>query len=50
MASLANLLVNGVFIELGPDVENRMNKIRRLYSRFTGHVGDAPSLLNGDAK
>lgn len=40
MASLANLLVNGVFIELGPQVEARMNKIAKLYGRFTGHVGD----------
>lgn len=40
MASLANLLVNGVFIELGPQVEERMNKIAQLYGRFTGHVGD----------
>ncbi len=43
MASLANLLVNGVFMELGPQVEDRMNKIARLYSRFTGHVGDPVS-------
>lgn len=40
MASLANLLVNSVFIELGPRVEERMDAIARLYSRFTGHVGD----------
>ncbi len=39
MASLANLLVNGVFLELGAEVEHRMNKIARLYGRFTGHVG-----------
>ncbi len=41
MASLANLLVNGVFLELGPEVEARMNKFAQLYGRFTGHVGDA---------
>lgn len=41
MASLANLLVNGVFIELGPAVEERMNEVSRLYGRFTGHVGDS---------
>ena len=41
MASLANLLVNGVFLELGPGVEERMNKFAQLYGRFTGHVGDA---------
>jgi len=40
MASLANLLVNGVFLELGHSVENRMNEIARLYSRFTGYAGD----------
>ncbi len=39
MASLANLLVNGVFMELGADVETRMNKIAQLYGKFTGHVG-----------
>lgn len=38
MASLANLLVNGVFVELGPQVEERMNDIARLYGKFTGHV------------
>ncbi len=40
MATLTNLLVNGVFIELGPEVEERMDEVSRLYSRFTGHVGD----------
>ena len=40
MASLANLLVNGVFLALGPEVEARMNKIADLHSRFVGHVGD----------
>tara|TARA_R110002094_G_scaffold9790_4_gene19326 strand:+ start:3901 stop:4791 length:891 start_codon:yes stop_codon:yes gene_type:complete len=40
MASLANLLVNGVFMELGPKVEARMNKVARLYGTFTGHVDD----------
>ncbi len=38
MASLANLLVNGVFMELGPQVEARMNRIAQLYGKFTGHV------------
>jgi len=42
MASLANLLVNGVFMELGPEVEERMNRIAALYDQFTGHVGTAP--------
>ncbi|NSX53768.1 MurR/RpiR family transcriptional regulator [Parasulfitobacter algicola] len=43
MASLANLLVNGVFMELGPEVEDRMNHIADLYGHFTGHVGSAPA-------
>ncbi len=43
MASLANLLVNGVFMELGPAIEARMDRIARLYSKFTGHVGDPAS-------
>ncbi len=42
MASLANLLINGVFMQLGPEVEDRMNRIASLYDRFTGHVGSAP--------
>ncbi|CTQ48560.1 MurR/RpiR family transcriptional regulator [Jannaschia donghaensis] len=41
MASLANLLVNGVFMELGPEVEDRMNRVADLYDRFTGHLGSA---------
>lgn len=49
MASLANLLVNGVFMELGPEVEGRMNKIADLYGRFTGHVGD-PASKRAEAK
>ena len=48
MASLANLLVNSVFIELGPKVEARMDAIARLYGRFTGHVGDAAGPSSGD--
>lgn len=46
MASLANLLVNSVFIELGPKVEARMEAVTRLYSRFTGYVG-APAANRG---
>jgi len=49
MASLANLLVNGVFLELGPEVEARMNKVARLYGRFTGHV-DGTILSGPDQK
>ncbi|XWN32689.1 MAG: MurR/RpiR family transcriptional regulator [Devosia sp.] len=43
MASLANLLVNGVFLELGPSVETRMETVTQLYSRFTGYVGETSS-------
>ena len=49
MASLANLLVNGVFMELGPKVEARMNKVAQLYGKFTGHVSDT-SLGRHDPK
>jgi hypothetical protein len=34
MASLANLLVNGCLLELGPEVEDRMNKIARPLRAF----------------
>lgn len=40
MASLGNLLINGVFMELGPGVEARLRRIAELYGRITGHVGD----------
>lgn len=40
MASLISLLVNAVFIELGPQVEERMNAIAALHGRVTGNVGD----------
>ncbi|RNF34174.1 MurR/RpiR family transcriptional regulator [Paracoccus methylarcula] len=40
MASLCNLLINGVFLELGPDVETRLKRIATLYGSFIGHVGD----------
>ena len=49
MASLANLLVNGVFMELGPQVEARMNKIAKLYGQFTGHV-DNSATSKSDSK
>ena len=47
MASLANLLVNGVFMELGPQVEVRMNKVARLHGKFTGHVHDTAQNRTG---
>jgi hypothetical protein len=40
MASLINLLINGIFNELGPDVEERMNQVASLYSSFCGYVDD----------
>lgn len=46
MASLANLMVNGVFMELGPEVADRMNKIADLYDSFTGHVGKTPNRIS----
>ena len=49
MVSLANLLVNGVFLELGPQVEARMNKIAQLYATFTGHV-DSMAPVKPDSK
>jgi DNA-binding MurR/RpiR family transcriptional regulator len=44
MASLANLMVNGVFLALGPEVEARMQKVAQLYGRFTGHAGKPLSI------
>lgn len=40
MASLINLLLNSISIEIGPGVEARMNRVSQLYSQFTGYVGD----------
>ena len=45
MASLSNLLINAVFVELGPQVEARLNRMAELYGRFTGHVGDSSGPL-----
>lgn len=39
MSSLIGLLVNGVFKELGAEVEVRMAKISSLYGDFIGHTG-----------
>ena len=41
MASLANLLVNGAFLELGAAAEARMARVSDLHGRFVGHVGGA---------
>jgi DNA-binding MurR/RpiR family transcriptional regulator len=40
MTSLANLLVNSVFMELGPEAEARMNAASLLYRKFTGQIDD----------
>jgi len=42
MASLSNLLIHSVFLQLGSEVEGRLNRIADLYGRFTGHV-DRPA-------
>jgi DNA-binding MurR/RpiR family transcriptional regulator len=39
MASLAGLLVNAVFNELGPEVEARMARVSGFYNDFIGHSG-----------
>ena len=39
MSSLVGLLVNGVFKELGAEVEERMARISALYGDFIGHTG-----------
>ncbi|MCB2130498.1 MAG: MurR/RpiR family transcriptional regulator [Rhodobacteraceae bacterium] len=38
MSSLIGLIVNGVFGELGPDVEARMSRISELHADFIGHT------------
>jgi hypothetical protein len=40
MASLGNLLINGIFNELGVAIEGRMNKVSELHGKITGYVGD----------
>ena len=40
-STLIGLLTNGVFKELGAEVEARMFKVSDLYNSFVGHVGDA---------
>lgn len=41
MASLVGQIVNGVFNELGAEVETRMAKVSALYGSFIGHTGNA---------
>jgi DNA-binding MurR/RpiR family transcriptional regulator len=41
MSSLIGQMVNGVFNQLGAEVETRMAQVSALYSDFIGHTGDA---------
>ncbi|MFN0114259.1 MAG: MurR/RpiR family transcriptional regulator [Paracoccaceae bacterium] len=50
MACLANLMVNGVFHELGSEAERRMNRVAQLYGRFTGHTGTTAAEFRPDYK
>ncbi|MEP9398198.1 MurR/RpiR family transcriptional regulator [Mesorhizobium sp. KR2-14] len=38
MSSLIGLMVNGVFRELGADVETRIARVSALYDEFVGHI------------
>lgn len=40
MSSLIGLIVNGVFGEIGAEVEDRMTRVSALYNSFTGHTDD----------
>ncbi len=42
-ASLISLIINGVFNQLGAEVEARMAQVSALYDDFIGHTGDARS-------
>jgi DNA-binding MurR/RpiR family transcriptional regulator len=41
MSSLVGQMVNGVFNQLGAEVETRMAQVSALYGDFIGHTGDA---------
>ncbi|TBW36810.1 MurR/RpiR family transcriptional regulator [Siculibacillus lacustris] len=41
LVSLIQLAVNGVFAELGTDVEHRLDRMFACYSRFTGYSGSS---------
>lgn len=49
MASLINLMINGVFLELGTGVEARMNAIADLYSSFFGYIDDGRTRANNQS-
>ncbi|MFZ1660516.1 MAG: MurR/RpiR family transcriptional regulator [Paracoccaceae bacterium] len=40
ISSFMCLIINGVFKELGPEVEDRMARVSSLYNDFIGHAGD----------
>jgi DNA-binding MurR/RpiR family transcriptional regulator len=44
MSSLVGLIVNGVFNELGAEVETRMARVSSLYGHFIGHTDDAKTV------
>lgn len=48
MSSLIGLLVNGVFRELGAEVEARMARISSLYGDFIGHTGQSRKRSRSD--
>lgn len=37
---MGNLMIHSVFLEIGPDVRQRLEKVSGLYGRMVGHVGD----------
>ena len=41
ISSLIGQMVNGVFNQLGAEVETRMAQVSALYGDFIGHTGDA---------
>lgn len=44
MSSLICLIVNGVFGELGPEVEARMSRVSALHADFIGHAEGSPRI------
>ncbi len=50
MSSLVSLIVNGVFNELGTQVEARMARVSSLYGEFIGHTGTGSGYGRGRMK
>lgn len=44
MSSLICLIVNGIFGELGPEVEARMSRVSALHADFIGHAEGSPRI------